>query len=158
MQSLKKVLMLAAIGGCAEAPSTEAIESELNCGSLCIAGNTQRMLITPLVSFQNDTAQNYFFLGPPGGSVAVDVAVNGNSGTESFDDGTGHGDCVTVSINGQDPCLSDVRRPSLDGCFTRCSGVITTNDGVNQLTLSYHQHNGTEGWTIQAGTIDLTVQ
>lgn len=158
MQSLKGMFLLVAIGGCADGITEDSIESELNCGGLCIAGNTQRMLVTPLVSFQNDTAQNYFFLGPPGGTVAVNVTVNGNSGTESLDDGTGHGDCVSISINGQDACPSDVRRPSNDGCFTHCSGEVLTNDGVNQLTLSYHQHNGPEGWTIQAGTIDLTVQ
>lgn len=162
---LNKVIMGIALAACSAGPGSSGSSSTalastdggVDAPTDAPPPDPMQIPVEPLLSFANDESQVYAF-DAPAGPATVEVTVNGNSGDVDFDDGEGHGNCVTVSIDGGPPCASMVREDNLAGCFTHCSMNVMAVEGQDTLTIGYHQWNGRKGWTVMAGTITVTPQ
>lgn len=123
-----------------------------SCGSLCLSTDSTQLEITPFTSFENNESQSLDF-DSAAGIVTIDVTVNGNFGRVGLSDG------ATISINGGTACEAQERQYDDPlGCISACSNVsVPVVSGTNHIDVTFHQWNGTEGWTLEAGTATITL-
>lgn len=123
-----------------------------SCGSLCLSSDSTQLEIDPFTSFENDEPQSLDF-DSAAGTVTIDVTVNGNFGRVGLTDG------ATISINGGTPCEAQERQYDDPlGCISICSNVsVPVVSGTNHIDVTFHQWNGSEGWTLEAGTATITL-
>jgi hypothetical protein len=136
------------------APPDVAPDAPVDCGSLCGPGDRiELVLIDPSapITFRQDTVVQLVPIDSMGGELEVNLDVSGNFGTVGLADG------AIVTIAEATPCLPDVREPSDEGDWNHCHVTVSVRAGHTDLSVSFFQQNGSQGWAVAREAIALVL-